>query len=248
MNRIVAFAYGGISYLIFLGTFVSLVGFVGNIAIPKTIDFGPVVSPGEAIAVDLTLLGLFAVQHSVMARPAFKRWWTRILPPQVERSTYVLVSSLALILLFWRWRPIPWLIWDVRHPAAVIALWGLFGIGWLLVLASTFMIDHFDLFGMRQVDLYAKGRPYTPSPFRIPALYRQVRHPIMLGFLIAFWATPTMTWGHLLFAAVTTAYIVIGIRLEERDLVGAHGETYEEYQKRVPMIVPRFRRGSSETR
>lgn len=238
MSRLAALAYGAISYLIFLGTFVYSVGFVGNFAVPNAIDSGPVVPLGEAMAVDVLLLGLFAGQHSVMARPAFKRWWTRTVPPHVERSTYVLASSMALILLFWWWRPMPGVVWDVRHPAAVAAMWGLFAIGWLLVLASTFLIDHFDLFGMRQVYLYCKRRPYTPPPFRSPALYRHVRHPIMLGFLIAFWATPTMTWDHLLFAVMTTAYIGIGIRLEERDLLAAFGEGYKSYRRRVPMLIP----------
>ena len=240
--RTAAAVYGGVCYLIFLGTFVYAVGFVGNLVVPKSIDSGPAVPAGESAAVDVLLLGLFAVQHSVMARPAFKRWWRRLVPPPVERSTYVLATSLLLILLFWQWRPLPGVVWEAGHPVAVAALWVLFGVGWVLVLISTFLIDHSDLFGLRQVILYAGGRPYTPPPFRTTALYKLVRHPIMLGFLIAFWATPTMTWGHLLFAGVTTAYILVGVFLEERDLKHAFGGTYEEYRRRVGMIAPRIGR------
>jgi protein-S-isoprenylcysteine O-methyltransferase Ste14 len=192
----------------------------------------------EAVLVNIILLGLFAVQHSVMARPGFKRWWTRKVPPQVERSTYVLLSSLLLALLCWQWRPLPGVVWDVEQPVARAALGIMFGIGWLIVLISTFLIDHFDLFGLRQVHLYAKGQPYIPPPFSAPALYRVVRHPIMLGFLIAFWATPRMTWGHLLFSVMTTAYIFIGVFLEERDLQHAFGGSYEKYRQQVGMIVP----------
>jgi methanethiol S-methyltransferase len=188
------------------------------------------VSLVEALPLNLLLLGLFAVQHSIMARPAFKRWWARLVPDPVERSTYVLMSSLLLALLFWQWRPLPGAVWEAEQPVIAAALWGLSVVGWLMVLTSTFLIDHFDLFGLRQVYLYAAAKPYSPPPFRTPALYRVVRHPIMLGFLIAFWATPNMTWGHLLFAGMMTAYIVVGIRLEERDLRNAFGSAHEKYQ------------------
>lgn len=224
--------------MIFLGSFLYAIGFVGNLVVPKSIDTGEVVSLPEALGVNLLLLGLFAVSHSVMARPAFNRWWTRFVPSHVERSTYVLTSSLVLALTYWQWRPMPGVVWDTQHPALVAALWGLFGIGWLLVLISTFLIDHFDLFGLRQVYLYAWGVPYTSPPFRTPALYRVVRHPIMLGFLIAFWATPTMTWGHLLFAGMTTVYIFVGVTLEEWDLKASFGNTYDKYRQQVGMIVP----------
>lgn len=240
-TKALSLSYGLISYLIFLGTFLYAVGFVGNLVVPKSIDSGMVVPIGEAVAVNVLLLGLFAVQHSVMARPAFKRWWTRFTPPQVERSTYVLASSVALLLLFWLWRPMPGVVWEVEQPFAA-GLWVVFGVGWVLVLISTFLLDHFDLFGLRQVVLYARGRPYAPPPFRTPALYKVVRHPIMLGFLIAFWSTPMMTWGHLLFAGMTTAYIFVGVFLEERDLKNAFGSTYEEYRRQVGMIVPRVGR------
>jgi protein-S-isoprenylcysteine O-methyltransferase Ste14 len=236
--RLLAVVYGAVCYLIFLVTFLYAIGFVGNLVVPKSIDSGPQAPLAEALIVNLLLLGLFAVQHSVMARPGFKRWWARLIPVAVERSTYVLVSSLLLILLFWQWRPMPGVVLDVQHPMAVMMLWGLFAAGWFIVLISTFLIDHFDLFGLRQVFFYAKGRPYLPPPFRATAFYRVVRHPIMLGFIVAFWATPVMTLGHFLFALMTTAYIVIAVHLEERDLMAAHGRAYQEYQQRVSMLVP----------
>jgi protein-S-isoprenylcysteine O-methyltransferase Ste14 len=242
--RLLGGLYGVLCYLIFLATYLYAIGFVGNLVVPKGIDTGSRVPAVEAVAVDLLLLGLFAVQHSVMARPAFKRWWARLVPFPLERSTYVLASSLLLGLLFWQWCPMPEMFWEVRRPVAVIALWGLFSGGWVAALISTFLIDHLDLFGLRQVYLFATGKIYSPPPFRTPALYRIVRHPIMLGFVIAFWATPVMTWGHLLFAGMTTAYIIVGIRLEERDLRMAFGSAYEKYQERVSMMVPWVGKGA----
>lgn len=236
--RLLAVAYGGMAYLLFVATFVYAIGFVGNFLVPKSIDTGLTTSPATAAAVDLILLSSFAVPHSVMARPRFKHWWTRFIPLPIERSTYVLVSSLLLVLLFWQWRPLSGTIWRVEQPAAVAALWGLFAFGWLIALISTFLLDHFDLFGLRQVYHYATGAPYSSSPFRTPALYRIVRHPIMLGFLLAFWATSVMSWSHLLFAGTTTAYIVLGIHLEERDLRSVFGSRYEEYQEHVSMLLP----------
>ena len=218
--------------------FLYAVGFVGNLPVPKSIDSGSKGSLPIAVLVDTLLLLLFAVPHSIMARPAFKRWWTQFVPPPVERSTYVLVSSLTLGLLFWQWRPIPAVVWHVANFLPRSVLHAVFWAGWALVLLSTFLIDHFDLFGLRQVYLYASGRPYTPVSFKVLGFYRYVRHPITLGFLLAFWSTPTMTTGHLLFALATTAYILIALQLEERDLVSFHGEQYQAYRKQVGMLLP----------
>jgi methanethiol S-methyltransferase len=242
MSRALALAYGVASYLLFLASFLYTVGFVGNLLVPKSIDSGPRdLAPAAAALVDTLLLLLFAVPHSIMARPAFKRWWTRFVPPPVERSTYVLVSSIALALLFWQWRPIPGLVWDVTKPVGRLLLLAVFWLGWAVVLVSTFLIDHFDLFGLRQVYLYASGRAYTPPVFTTAGLYRYVRHPLMLGFLLAFWGTPTMTLGHILFAVATTAYILIALQLEERDLVGYHGDQYRAYRKQAGMLLPLLR-------
>ncbi len=237
-SRIIALTFGVLSYIVFLVTFLSSIGFVSTFVVPKSIDSGPHDSIAEAVAIDVFLLGLFAVQHSVMARPGFKQWWTRIVPEHVERSAYVLASSVILAILFWQWRPIPRVVWWVEQPILTAIIWAIFWSGWFVVLVSTFLIDHFDLFGLSQVYRYAKGLPHSPPTFHTPALYRIVRHPIMLGFMIAFWATPIMTWGHLLFAVLTTAYIFVGVWLEERDLRRFHGKTYDDYRQRVAMIVP----------
>jgi protein-S-isoprenylcysteine O-methyltransferase Ste14 len=238
MRRTVAVAYGVASYLIFLAAFLYAVGFVGNLLIPKSVDSGTGSPPGYAVLIDSALLALFAVPHSVMARTAFKRWWTKFVPPPVERSTYVLVSSLLLGLLFWQWRPIPSVVWHVENPVGRWLLHAAFWFGWAIVLVSTFLIDHFYLFGLRQVYLFAAGRPYRPVDFNTPGLYRYVRHPLMTGFLIAFWAAPTMTAGHLLFAVATTAYILVGLRFEERDLERFHGERYRAYRQQAGMLLP----------
>jgi protein-S-isoprenylcysteine O-methyltransferase Ste14 len=236
------FAYGSLSYLVFLGTFLYAFAFIGGFGVPTRLDgpsSGPLLS---ALAVNAVLLTVFAVQHSVMARKWFKDAWTRIVPAPAERSTYVLFSSLALMLLFWQWRPMGGVVWSVGDPTARLVLHGLFGFGWALVLACTFLINHFDLLGLRQVWLYLTGRPYTSLRFVTPGPYRLVRHPLYAGWLFAFWATPTMTAAHLVFAVATTAYILVAIQLEERDLVREHGTAYEQYRHGVPMLLPLRRR------
>jgi protein-S-isoprenylcysteine O-methyltransferase Ste14 len=239
MGRIIAFVYGVISYLIFFLTFLYAIGFVGNIVVPRTIDHGGVESPFvTALLINALLLGVFAVQHSLMARPAFKEWWTKFVPRPVERSTYVLLSSLALVLLFWQWRPMTAVVWSVENAFGRAVLLAVFAAGWLLVLLSTFVISHFDLFGLRQVNHYRRGSEYTPVEFKVSVFYRVVRHPLLLGFVIAFWATPRMTLGHLVFAVATTLYMLIAIQLEERDLASAHGEPYIAYKRQVPMLIP----------
>jgi len=243
LKRIAVFTYGAASYAVFFATFLYAIGFVGNLFVPVSID-GPARVPlAQALLIDALLLGAFALQHSIMARPGFKRWWTRIVPEPAERSTYTLFSSLLLIALFAFWEPVGGVIWDVQDPVGRGVLYGLFGFGWALVLVSTFLINHFDLFGLRQVWLYLVGKPYRPLRFVTPGPYRMVRHPLYVGWLFAFWATPTMTAAHLFFAVMTTAYILIAIQLEERDLVKVHPE-YREYRQRVPMLVPRLSGGN----
>ena len=241
-KRIAFFIYGSISYVIFLGTFLYAIGFIGNFGVPATLDGAPARPFWVAFLIDAGLLTLFAVQHSVMARKWFKDWWTSIVPKPLERSTYVLFSSIALILLFWQWQPLGGVVWSVEDPFGQIVLRVLFGFGWALVLVSTFLINHFDLFGLRQVWLYLLGRPYTTLHFGTPGPYKLVRHPLYVGWLFAFWSTPTMTAAHLLFSVATTAYILIAIQLEERDLIREHGDSYEAYRRSVPMLIPFTRR------
>ncbi len=233
-------AFALVSYAIFLGTFVYALGFIGNFLVPKSIDSAASGSLWSALAVNVALLGIFAIQHSVMARPAFKRWFTRVIPQAAERSTYVLLSSAALLLLFWQWRPLGGQIWQVEGTLSTALLYGGFAAGWLLVLVTTFLINHFDLFGLRQAWLFFRGRPCLPLRFVTPGPYRMVRHPLYLGWLLAFWCTPSMTAAHLLFAVGTTAYILIAVRFEERDLLNEHGEDYRRYRDETPMIVPRL--------
>ena len=243
MSRLLVFAYGVIAYAVFFVTYLYAAGFVGNLFVPKSLDSTPTAPLATALLINLGLLTVFAVQHSVMARPWFKRALTRIVPQAAERSTYTMASSLALILLFWQWSPLGGVVWDVANPTARALLYGGFAFGFLLVLVTTFLINHFDLFGLRQVWFYLLGREYEPLTFVTPGPYRLVRHPLYVGWLFAFWSTPTMTLTHLLFAVVTTAYILVAIRFEERDLVDAHPE-YAEYRRRTPMMIPALTRRS----
>jgi methanethiol S-methyltransferase len=244
MGRITAFLFGVGAYLVFLPTFLYAIGFVSGLGVPKTIDSGPAVPVAEALIINLVLLSLFAVQHSGMARKPFKRWLTQFVPAAVERSVYVLLASLALILLIWQWRPIPVVVWEITNPHVAMSMTALSLMGWGLVLFSTFLINHFELFGLHQVVVNLAGRIMPAPRFKTPVLYKIVRHPIYLGFIIAFWATPVMTVGHLLFAAVTTAYIFAGIAFEERDLIALFGEEYKRYRAQVGMLAP-FRRKAS---
>jgi methanethiol S-methyltransferase len=245
MKRALVLLYGVACYAVFFAVFLYAIGFIGDFAVPKTLDSHREVGLATALMIDLGLLALFAVQHSVMARPAFKRWWTRFVPQAVERSTYVLFASLALVALFWFWQPIGGNIWAFTGTAAVASIYVAYALGWALLLYSTFLINHFDLFGLRQVWLFATGRPYADVQFRTPWLYQQVRHPLYVGWLVIFWATPVMTVAHLVFALMTTAYILVAIQLEEHDLVAAHPE-YAEYRRRVPMLLPFGRKGRAQ--
>jgi protein-S-isoprenylcysteine O-methyltransferase Ste14 len=239
MSRFIAFLYGVASYCAGFGALLYSIAFVADRFVPRTIDHGGAIEPmAKAIVVNVALMGIFAIQHSVMARKGFKAVLTRLLPPAVERSTYVLFSALALALLFWQWRPMPELVWSVGNPAIAAGLMALSLLGWGILFLSTFLINHFELFGLQQVASNLFGFKVAEPRFRTPLLYRLVRHPIYLGLLIAFWSAPVMTRGHLLFAAVTTAYIFVGIALEERDLIGAFGDQYRSYRKRVPMVLP----------
>ncbi|GBF81294.1 methanethiol S-methyltransferase [Aphanothece sacrum] len=238
LAKIIVFIYGIISYVIFLAIFLYAISFLCNIIVPKSIDSSPEIPLVKALLINVTLLGIFAVQHSLMARQKFKTWWTKFIFEPMERSTYVLFSSLALLLLFWQWQPMGGIIWNINNLGGRIILLSLFGLGWVIVLISTFLINHFDLFGLRQVYLYLRGKDYTFLEFKTPGLYKYVRHPLYVGWFFAFWMTPRMTVAHLVFAIITTIYILIAIQLEEKDLIKIHGETYENYRREVPMLIP----------
>jgi len=238
LSRAIALLYGVVAYAVFFCTFLYAIGFVEGLLVPKAIDDGVVGPLVPALIINVLLMSVFAIQHSVMARQGFKRWWTQFVPKSIERSTYVLLASLALVLLFWQWQPIPQVIWQITDPVLATAIVALSLVGWLLVLFSTFLINHFELFGVHQVVNNMRGHEMPAARFKTPVLYKVVRHPIYHGFIIAFWAAPVMTVGHLLFAAVTTAYIFVGIFLEERDLVGMFGDEYRRYRARVGMLIP----------
>ena len=246
IRRTAFLLYGIVAYAAFLVTILYAIGFVGDLVVPRTIDRGPPTPVAAAIFIDCLLLALFAVSHSIMARPGFKSWWTKVVPVEIERSTFVLAASLALGLLFWQWRPLPAPVWHVEHAWGRVILWAIYFTGWALVFASSFVIDHFDLFGLRQVALFWKGRTYEHPRFKERSLYKLVRHPLMLGFLLAFWAAPTMTQGHLVFSIMTTAYILIAVQLEERDLLRFLGEDYRKYRQRTPMLIPFGRKNPRE--
>jgi methanethiol S-methyltransferase len=241
VRRMLVVGYGTLAYLTFLGVFAYTIGFLANAVVPRGVDEGAAGPLWSAVLVNAALLGLFAVQHTVMARPAFKRWWTRFVPEAIERSTFVLAASLALVLVVWLWQPMPVTVWSIEAEWLRVVLWSLYGLGWVTVVGSTFMIDHFELFGLSQVVARARERRHEPPPFRLTMLYALIRHPIMVGFLIAFWATPEMSQGRLLFAVLGTGYILVGVRFEEHDLRASLGETYTRYEAEVPRFVPRLR-------
>jgi len=246
MKKFLYLLYGVISYFAFFGTILYAIGFVGNLVVPKTIDGDPGVSLGKAILINGSLLLLFALQHSIMARPAFKKWWTRIIPEPLERSTFVLLSSLCLVLMMWQWQPMGGVIWHTENEVLQVILKITYFTGWSIVFVSTFLINHFDLFGLRQVWLYFTGKPYTSLPFRLPFFYRFVRHPLYFGFLVAFWSASTMTVAHLFFAVMTTGYILTAIRFEEKDLLTHFGEKYRSYKRWAPMIIPFTKRKTAK--
>lgn len=246
MKKALALVYGVLAYAFFFGTFLYAIGFVGNVVVPKSIDTGATAPLGVAIVIDAVLLSLFALQHSIMARHGFKRRWTKVVSWYVERSTFVVAASAVLALLLWQWRPIPAVVWDLRGTAFGGVLAVTFWIGWAVLLLATFLINHFELFGLQQVWLYARGAEIHRPDFKTPALYRMVRHPIYLGFVIAFWSAPLMTVGHLLFSVATTGYILVGIFFEERDLVAAYGQRYRDYCARVPMLIPFLKLGKKD--
>lgn len=246
MKRILYLLYGVISYFAFFGTILYAIGFVGNLVVPKTIDGAATTPLYFALLTNASLLLLFALQHSIMARPAFKNWWTRIIPAPLERSTFVLLSSLCLMLMMWQWQPLGGVVWSVENQLVKTTMLVVYFLGWGIVFVSTFLINHFDLFGLRQVWLYFIGKPYTQLPFRLPFFYRFVRHPLYLGFLIAFWVTPVMTTAHLLFAVLTTGYILTAIQFEEKDLISHFGEKYRNYKKWAPMLIPFSKRKSTK--
>jgi protein-S-isoprenylcysteine O-methyltransferase Ste14 len=247
-RRISIFIFGVLSYALFFGVFLYAAGFMTNLFVPKSLDSGPAPGALTALAANFGLLGIFALQHSVMARPAFKRWWTRIVPSEAERSVYVLASSFAMIALYAFWQPLPGVIFELEHPAARAIAYGICALGYLTVLYSTFLIDHFDLFGLRQSWLALRGIPYTPRPFRTPSLYKYVRHPLYVGWLLFFWATPVMTVGHLLIALGITGYILVAIVFEERDLLQHFGADYRAWRERTPLLIPRLRRRTAKPR
>jgi protein-S-isoprenylcysteine O-methyltransferase Ste14 len=246
MKKIIALLYGVIAYFAFFGTVLYTIGFVGNFIVPKSIDGEPQVPLIQALLINASLLLLFALQHSIMARPFFKKWWTNIIPEAMERSTFVLLSSLCLILMMWQWQPIGGVIWSVENEIAKTGLVVLYITGWAIVFISTFLINHFDLFGLRQTWFYIAGKKYEDIPFQVPLFYRFVRHPLYLRFLIAFWSTPVMTIAHLLFAVLTTGYVLTAIKFEENDMVKTLGENYKSYKTRVPKIIPFIKKNSTK--